>query len=117
MRQIFAGVRFSVHDGRGRGLVATMPAEPTDQLTHTNLAWLLRLRWGAIGGQLLAILVVRFGMAPPLPLSPLLGLVGVEILSNLAWTLRPPGRPVPSWALGAIMALDVLLLSGLLFLT
>jgi two-component system sensor histidine kinase RegB len=92
-------------------------AEAASTATLTNLAWLLRLRWGAIGGQLLTIFVVHFAMDVPLPLPPLLAIVGVEILSNVGWSLRPRTRAVPPWALGAIMALDVLLLSGLLFFT
>jgi two-component system sensor histidine kinase RegB len=116
MRHIFAGVRFSVHARTERGVVSPMSA-PT-QLTHTNLAWLLRLRWGAIGGQLLTILVVRFGMGLSLPLAPLLAIVGLEVASNVLSKLRfGAGQPVPPWTLGAIMALDVVLLSALLFFT
>src|SRR5207237_9853 len=86
-------------------------------LAQTNLAWLLRLRWGAIGGQLVTILVVHFAMGVVLPLPPLLALVGVEVLSNLALSLSLSGRPLGDGALGAVMALDVLLLSGLLYFT
>ena len=96
---------------------ASMRDDPQPHLTRTNLSWLLRLRWGAALGQLVTILVVRFAMDVQVPLPPLLALVGVELLSNAAWLLRPATRPVPPWALGALMALDVLLLSGLLFFT
>jgi two-component system sensor histidine kinase RegB len=90
---------------------------PADQEVSTNLSWLLSLRWGAAIGQLLTILVVRFGMDVALPLPPLLAIVGVEALSNAVWYARPAARPVPPWALGTLMALDVVLLSGLLFFT
>jgi two-component system sensor histidine kinase RegB len=88
-------------------------------LAQTNLAWLLRLRWGAIGGQLLTILVVRHGLGLALPMSPLLALVGFEALTNAAFTFAPARRrrPFGDGALGAVMALDVLLLSGLLYFT
>ena len=86
-------------------------------LARTNLAWLLRLRWGAVVGQLVTILVVRFALDVPLSLPPLLALVGVEILSNVGWSLRPATRPVPPWSLGALMVLDVVLLSALLYFT
>jgi two-component system sensor histidine kinase RegB len=82
----------------------------------SNLSWLLRLRWGAVAGQLVTILAVRFAMGVELPLPPLLALVGVEALSNALLYARP-SRPVPAAALGALMALDVLLLSGLLYFT
>jgi two-component system sensor histidine kinase RegB len=87
------------------------------QLLRTNLRWLLRLRWGAVAGQLLTIAVVRFGMGVALPLSPLLALVFVEAISNAVCTARGAARETPAWTLGALMALDVVLLSGLLFFT
>jgi two-component system sensor histidine kinase RegB len=88
-----------------------------DQETLTNLTWLLRLRWGAIAGQLVTILVVHFGIHLSLPLAPLLAIVGVELLSNVVLVLRRGGGPVPPWAPGTVMALDVVLLSALLFFT
>jgi two-component system sensor histidine kinase RegB len=84
---------------------------------RTNLSWLLRLRWGAITGQLVTILVVRFAMDVALPLPPLLAIVGLEILSNVVWSFRSAARPVPRATLGGLMALDVVLLSALLFFT
>ncbi|HTA19843.1 MAG TPA: ATP-binding protein [Polyangia bacterium] len=84
---------------------------------RTNLSWLLRLRWGAIAGQLVTILVVRFAMDVALPLPPLLAIVGLEILSNVVWSFRSAARPVPRATLGGLMALDVVLLSALLFFT
>ncbi len=84
---------------------------------RTNLSWLLRLRWGAIAGQLVTIFVVRFAMDVALPLPPLLAIVALEILSNVMWSLRSPTRPVPRATLGGLMALDVVLLSALLFFT
>jgi two-component system sensor histidine kinase RegB len=98
-----------------------MREEPPLQVTGTSLSphlpWLLRLRWGAALGQVVTILVVRFAMGVPVPLGPLLGLVAVEVLSNVVLAAWPAARPAPPAALGAIMALDVLLLSGLLFFT
>ncbi|MDB4980023.1 MAG: Sensor histidine kinase PrrB, partial [Myxococcales bacterium] len=103
-----------------------MPAAPApldvaapraEALAPTHLAWLLRLRWGAIGGQLLTILVVRYGLGLALPMPPLLALLAFEAASNAALYLVPPERPVRDDALGGVMALDVLLLSGLLYFT
>jgi two-component system sensor histidine kinase RegB len=101
-----------MHAAPVRGLVLDMVVE-----ARTNLSWLLRLRWGAVAGQLLTILVVRFVMDVALPLPPLFGLVGVEALSNAVFYARPARRELPPWTLGALMALDVVLLSGLLFFT
>jgi two-component system sensor histidine kinase RegB len=94
-----------------------MPTDDAHAQATTNLAWLVRLRWVAIAGQLVTILVVRFGMALPLPLAPLLGIAAIEALSNAALILRPRAGHVPDWAPGALMALDVVLLSALLFFT
>jgi two-component system sensor histidine kinase RegB len=93
------------------------PLDLQARMTRTNLPWLLRLRWGAVAGQLLTILVVRFAMDVALPVAPLFALVGVEVLSNAVWYSWPSERRVPPWLLGALMSLDVVLLSGLLFFT
>src|SRR5204862_222352 len=52
----------------------------------------------------------------PLPLAPLLGLVSLAVVSNLAclvWLRR--AREVRARSVVAVLALDVLLLTGLLF--
>jgi two-component system, sensor histidine kinase RegB len=93
--------------------------EPAAEGGHnqTNLPWLLRLRWGAIAGQLLAIAIVRYAMRTPIPIAPLLALLGVELLTSVAWHLRPPQLVIRGWWLGATMALDILVFSGLLYFT
>ena len=82
-----------------------------------NFAWLIRLRWAAIAGQLVTIGSVHFAMGLAIPIVPLLVLVGVEVASNVgcAWLARRR-RPRQAW-LAAVMVLDVLLFSGLLYLT
>ncbi|HEY2899200.1 MAG TPA: ATP-binding protein [Polyangia bacterium] len=82
-----------------------------------NLPWLVRLRWGAVAGQLITIGVVRLGLGLPLPVGSLLVLVGVEAASNAAWALRRSPAGVRDWWLGATMVLDVRAFSGLLFFT
>ena len=85
-------------------------------LHRINLSWLIKLRWGAAAGQVATILFVRFGMKIALPLTPLLGLVGLAVLSNLGcllWLRR--AREVRERAVVAVLALDVLVLTGLLF--
>jgi len=91
--------------------------DPQLRTNLTNLSWLQRLRWGAVAGQLITILVARFALDVELPLPPLLALVGLEALSNALLQARPPARVATPSLLGGIMALDVLLLSGLLYFT
>jgi two-component system sensor histidine kinase RegB len=83
-----------------------------------NFAWLLRLRWGAIAGQIVLVgLVARvFGIA--LPLGAISGLVGAELATNVIavlWARRR--RHIDEWMVGLLMAADVGFLTGLLSLT
>lgn len=81
-----------------------------------NLTWLLALRWGAVGGQLAMILLAKWGMSIPLPLTPLLAILAFAAATNAVavWWLRG-GRLVPEWTPGALMLLDVVLLTALLY--
>ena len=95
---------------------ALTQSESTGQ-NETNLTWLLRLRWGALAGQLLTIVFVRYVMRSPLPIADLLGLLAISLLVTVAWHLRPPGLEIRSSWLGATMVLDILVFSGLLYFT
>ena len=108
LRGLVEGLAAMTHDAR---------YDPQLRTNLTNLSWLLRLRWGAVAGQLITILAARFALDVELPLPPLLALVGVEALSNAILHARPPARVATPALLGGIMALDVLLLSGLLYFT
>jgi len=88
----------------------------TGALHRINLSWLIKLRWGAAAGQAATILFVDFVMKVPLRLAPLLALVGLTALSNGALTLWLRRRlALGEGALVAVLALDVLALTGLLF--
>ena len=83
-----------------------------------NFSWLMKLRWSSIAGQTATILAVHVLLEIKVPLLPLFVVVGIELLSNIlcaVWFQRRP--PVHEWHLAAIMALDIGLLSGLLFFT
>jgi two-component system sensor histidine kinase RegB len=83
-----------------------------------NFSWLIKLRWSSIAGQLATILGVHLLFEISLPLIPLFGIVVIEALSNLGCAMWYRGRStVEEWQLEAVMALDVLLLTGLLYLT
>jgi two-component system sensor histidine kinase RegB len=83
-----------------------------------NFSWLVRLRWAAMAGQLVTIAVVHQAMGIALHLPPLLALIGLSFATNMAafvWSAR--SETVPPWAIPALMVLDTLLLTGLLYLT
>lgn len=96
--------------------VASQTLDVTDA-HRINFSWLLRLRWWSIGGEALTIVVVDRGMGIPLPLAPLFAIVGLGVATNLgalAYARRFEPRP---GALAAVMLLDVLLLTSLLYFT
>lgn len=96
-----------------------MSATPTyEQRVPPNLAWLVRLRWLAVVSQALAVLVVKSLVGIELSLGPLLSVVLVTALSNLALMLWLKRRPrIEAWMAAAVMGLDFLLLTALLYLS
>jgi two-component system sensor histidine kinase RegB len=85
---------------------------------RANLAQLVLLRWLAVGGQLLTILTVHFGLGIRLPLKPLLAFLAALLLFNLAsWVRSRQAQQVGDAELLAGLMVDVLVLTGLLALT
>ena len=84
-----------------------------------NLGWLIRLRWGSLLGQMATILGVYFLLNIRLPLWPLLLIVGIGAASNLAVAIwfRRHLTEVREGHLAAVMSLDIVLLTMLLFMT
>jgi two-component system sensor histidine kinase RegB len=83
-----------------------------------NLTWIVKLRWSAMAGQLVTIVVVHEGMGIRLQLVPLLGLIALSLATNLLafwWTQK--GRRVAPWVVPSLMNFDTLLLTALLYLT
>ncbi|HTL32318.1 MAG TPA: ATP-binding protein [Kofleriaceae bacterium] len=91
-----------------------------------NIQWLARLRWAQIAGQATTVLVAQFLLSGQLPIAPLLGVISLGLLSNLAIEMyffgdRKRGivtpRPVQEWHIALLMMLDIGILTGLLYLT
>jgi two-component system sensor histidine kinase RegB len=83
-----------------------------------NFSWLVRLRWGAVVGQVLVIAFVHRGMEVPLPIVPLSGLVLTALVLNVLsslWAHR--ARAIRESHLALSMALDLLLFSAILYFT
>jgi two-component system, sensor histidine kinase RegB len=85
---------------------------------HVRLDTILRLRWLAVLGQLAAILIVAHGLEFDVPVVPCVAIVGLSALLNLALQIafNPMQRLEPVYA-AALLALNIVELAGLLFLT
>lgn len=106
--------------------------DPALHRVGINLSWFLKLRWAAAAGQLVTILVVNLFLEVESPLAALLFLIGCLTVSNAVvhlWvrhqftdTEVPPSRS-QKWSfqaeaiMGSIMALDIVLLSSLLYVS
>ena len=91
-----------------------------------NIQWLARLRWAEIAGQAVTVFAGQFLLAGKLPITALLGVIAVGLVSNIfVETYFFGGRrrgdaspkPVHEWQLALVMMLDIALLTGLLYLT
>src|SRR5580692_7942308 len=85
---------------------------------QVRLDTILRLRWLAALGQLAAIFIVEQGLEFDVEVVPCLAIVGFSALLNLILQLwfNPMERLEPSFA-AALLALNIVELAGLLFLT
>ncbi|MET0287402.1 MAG: ATP-binding protein [Polyangiales bacterium] len=89
-----------------------MSSEPG---VERNLAWLVGLRWFAVGSQALTVLVAERLLQTPLDSGRLYGIVATTALSNLLCALWLRKRPhVRESALAALMGFDFVLLTALL---
>jgi two-component system, sensor histidine kinase RegB len=96
--------------------MAIVSVEPAPRI---NLRWIVRLRWGAVAGQAVTILFARRLLHQPLPVAPLLAIVGLLAAANLMmqiWLWRganPSDRACALNLLGDVVELTaVLALSG-----
>jgi len=88
-----------------------------------NIQWLARLRWAEIAGQAATVLVGQFLLDGALPMTQLLAVIAVGLVSNLAIELyyfgdrgrRPVARPVSERQIALVMMLDIAVLTGLLY--
>lgn len=89
----------------------------------TSAQWLAQLRWVAVVGQLVTIGAVAVPLRVDLPMTALLGMIGLTATTNAAfsWLIRRHRqRPAPQrllHVLGALMLLDLLILTGMLSAT
>lgn len=80
------------------------------------MVWLMRLRWFAIIGQLAATLVAH-ALSLNAPLLPVMLIVGITALSNVALWRWSQSRPIPTWLILYVLLFDMTLLTILLVCT
>ncbi len=100
-------------------LVPHLPHEPLAPSGHAfavNFAWLIRLRFGAVLGQLAVILAVRELLHTALPLPALGAVLALELLVN-AWAIAlvRRGADIGERHVTLSVSLDLLLFSALLY--
>lgn len=108
------------------GVVRLMPraarrassTTPVDHAGRKNLLLLIQLRWIAVAGQILSILVVRYGFGTSLPMADMATVIAALVSLNLVSHLRLYRRVrVTNLELFAALAFDVLALTIQLYLS
>lgn len=95
--------------------------------TLDTAIWFLHLRWVAVAGQLLTMVVVAWGLKIELPAIGILSLVGITAISNTAYSLwlghlhrgglgRSDRLPTDQVVSG-LMVIDIIVLTGMLYLS
>lgn len=102
--QLFAGNRLENQFGPGARRV--------------RLDTLVRLRWLAIAGQLIAVTTVDLGFGYPLPLAACLGIIMLSFALNAwLWWLYPRPIRISDQRAALVLGFDLVQLAGLLYLT
>ncbi|WP_457581812.1 ActS/PrrB/RegB family redox-sensitive histidine kinase [Ensifer canadensis] len=97
--------------------VALEHNDPTSNRS-LRLQTLIRLRWLAVGGQSIAVVITTLWLQFPLPLLSCLVLIATLALVNTYLTLRfPPTHRLRPPAAFALLGLDLAQLTALLFIT
>ena len=68
-----------------RAATAMSPPEPRGDFDRISLRRFVLIRWVAVAGQAVALLVVHFGLGFALPLLPAFAVVGASVLLNLVF--------------------------------
>lgn len=100
-----------------RSGVSFLPVQARESTSAINFAWLVRLRFGAIAGQIVTILGVAYGMKMEIPLAHLGEVIAIELASNVFCLLyfRSAAHKIRDAHLASILAADVFLLTALLY--
>ena len=101
-------------------LALTRPRDaelPAETPATDSLRQLVQLRWLAVAGQLVTILFVAYGLRVPLPLLPMLGVVGLLALANLIGSVLLPRHRITNLEILGQLLLDMASLTAQLYLS
>ncbi|WP_244624654.1 ATP-binding protein [Sphingomonas sp. So64.6b] len=97
-------------------LVSPRAIAPADATASQNMLQLVQLRWLAIAGQCVTILLTHYAFGIALPIVPMLAvLAGLALLNAISMLWLRSGRPIDNRALLVALLLDVLCLSVQLY--
>lgn len=97
--------------------------EPVERLA-INFVWFHKLRWTAIVGQVLAVLLSWWALSVELPWRPMMGLIALAALTNIVLGRWLNARQASGWEgwqragvalLGSVMVFDNLVLTAILY--
>ena len=91
-----------------------MPEHGVDARSDLRAASLVRLRWGAVAGEAISLLVARYTFGADLPLALVLALVALMAASNLVLAAVVRRRAIAPSGVAAVLAFDTLQLTAVL---
>jgi two-component system sensor histidine kinase RegB len=96
-----------------------VPPEPIEfGKSRLRLQTLIRLRWVAVAGQTLTVMLVHYGLGLALPLAACMAVIAASGLSNVALQIYfPPSKRIQSRHAMLMLGFDILQLAALLYLT
>ncbi|HMO84237.1 MAG TPA: hypothetical protein PKC18_04865 [Lacipirellulaceae bacterium] len=95
-----------------------LPAAASAAQAGVRLRALVIIRWAAVAGQLVTVALVQWGLGYPLPLLPVLAVIGTSALLNLVIGLgRPAIARLDDRNAAIFLGFDVIQLAALLYLT
>lgn len=96
---------------------ARLPGRSPQEAVVENMRLLIQLRWIAVAGQLVAILVSHYLLGVPLPLGAMLSVAGLLALGNLLFAATLRERWVVPGELFLALLLDMAALTAQLYLS
>lgn len=104
-------------------MLKTTPTDKTEPASRLAteprivLTWLMRMRWLAVGAQLITTAAALWLLKMELPLVPIGTIAAITALTNLLLHWATIASRIPRWVAPAVLLLDIGLLTALLYYT